>query len=123
MNSTLLQNPSDFDIRASDFLRVHPCGVADSPRMDTNSTNHNHRWTSRSPRFKDIQSNSKVFKDKFEHTTTITRPTSLSLRDHVPRSGLKPLGIHLVADLGSHWAGVRGNATSCNPYRHIRKNL
>jgi hypothetical protein len=89
MNSTLLQNPSGFDIRASDFLRVHLCGVADSPRMDTNSTNHNHRWTSRSPRFKDVQSNSKVFKDKFEHTTTITRPTSLFPRDSAgPPSGV-----------------------------------
>ena len=31
------------------------------------------------------------------------------LGDHVPQSGLKTWGIHLVAELGTHWAGVRAN--------------
>src|SRR5262245_30181773 len=38
------------------------------------------------------------------------------LGDHVPRSGFTLWGIHLVADLGSHWAGVRAEFLFCLPH-------
>ena len=37
------------------------------------------------------------------------------LGGHVPGTGLPTWRIHLVAGLGSHWAGVRGTAMSENP--------
>src|SRR5262249_5222421 len=58
---------------------------------------------------------------------TINRPrTSLSPRNHIPQRGLKTWGIHLVAEFGTHSAGVRGNATSANlscPLLHLHNPL
>jgi len=39
--------------------------------------------------------------------TRTTTPNFLSLGDHDPRHGLHNWGIHLVAESGTHWVGVR----------------
>ena len=61
----------------------------------------------------DLTDLAELIRDTLDHAAA-TMP-SLSPRDHVPRSGLRNWGTHVVAGSGSHWAGVRGNSASGIP--------